>query len=147
MTSFCAGAAAGGFHFQVNDGVNFAPRQIFSTTAHSLVLTLQRNNPIEVYPGTTANSGTIQHLGSNPLQPQLTPGLLPLCLFKGSVTPITEQELQVVTDDVSDIRRNHSVVFAVTAPPKLGRLLRRMPDNSTQNISTFTQSMVGGLPC
>ncbi|XP_062268240.1 chondroitin sulfate proteoglycan 4-like [Platichthys flesus] len=105
-----SGAAAGGFHFQVNDGVNFAPRQIFSTTAHSLVLTLQRNHPMEVYPG--------------------------------SVTPITEQDLQVVTDDVSDVRRNHSVVFAVTAPPTLGRLLRRMPDNSTQDISTFTQSMV-----
>ncbi|XP_035524183.1 chondroitin sulfate proteoglycan 4-like [Morone saxatilis] len=105
-----SGALSGGFHFQVNDGVNFAPRQIFSTTAHSLVLTLQRNHPMEVYPG--------------------------------SVTPITEQELQAVTNDVSDIRRNHSVVFAVTTPPKLGRLVRRMPDNSTQNISMFTQSMV-----
>ncbi|XP_019937105.2 chondroitin sulfate proteoglycan 4-like isoform X1 [Paralichthys olivaceus] len=105
-----SGAAAGGFHFQVNDGVNFAPRQIFSTTAHSLVLTLQKNHPMEVYPG--------------------------------SVTPITEHELQVVTDDVSDVRGNHSVVFTVTAPPKHGRLLRRMPDNSTQDISMFTQSMV-----
>ncbi|KAM9338003.1 chondroitin sulfate proteoglycan 4-like [Symphorus nematophorus] len=105
-----SGALMGGFHFQVNDGVNFAPRQIFGTTAHSLILTLQRNHPLEVYPG--------------------------------SVTPITEQELQAATNDVSDIKRNHSVVFAVTAPPKLGRLVRRLPDNSTQNISTFTQSMV-----
>lgn len=31
----------------------------------------------------------------------------------------------------------------VTAPPKLGRLVRRLPDNSTQNVSMFTQSMVG----
>ncbi|GLD55148.1 chondroitin sulfate proteoglycan 4-like protein [Lates japonicus] len=105
-----SGALSGGFHFQVNDGVNFAPRQIFSTTAHSLVLTLQRNHPMEVYPG--------------------------------SVTPITVQELQVVTNDISNIRRNHSVLFALTAPPKLGRLVRRMPDNSTREISTFTQSMV-----
>ncbi|KAL7377035.1 hypothetical protein ABVT39_020267 [Epinephelus coioides] len=105
-----SGALSGGFHFQVNDGVNFAPRQIFSTTAHSLVLTLQRNHPLEVYPG--------------------------------SVTPISELELQAVTNDVSDIRRNHSVVFAVTALPKLGSLVQRMPDNSTQNISAFTQSMV-----
>ncbi|XP_075935926.1 chondroitin sulfate proteoglycan 4-like [Anarhichas minor] len=105
-----SGALSGGFHFQVNDGVNFAPRQIFSTTAHSLVLTLQRNHPMEVYPG--------------------------------SVTPISEQELQAVTNDVSDIRRNPLVVFAVTDPPKLGSLVRRMPDNSTRNISTFTQSMV-----
>lgn len=64
---------------------------------------------------------------------------------KGSVTPISDQELQVVTNDISDIRRNNSVVFTVTAPPKLGQLVRRMPDNSTQNIAAFTQSMVGSL--
>lgn len=38
----------------MNDGVNFAPRQIFTTAAHTLVLTLQRNHPMEVYPGTAA---------------------------------------------------------------------------------------------
>uniref|UniRef100_I3J8E6 Laminin G domain-containing protein n=1 Tax=Oreochromis niloticus TaxID=8128 RepID=I3J8E6_ORENI len=91
------GAPSGGFHFQVNDGVNFAPRQIFSTTAHSLILTLQRNHPMEVYPGIPA---------------------LPV------VTNIAD----------GDIRRNQSVVFAVTSPPKLGRLVRRMPDNSTGNL-------------
>lgn len=53
--SSSAGAFTGGFHFQVNDGVNFAPRQIFSTTAFSLVLTLQKNHPIEVYPGTAGH--------------------------------------------------------------------------------------------
>lgn len=63
------------------------------------------------------------------------------------MTPISELELQAVTNDVNNIRRNHSVVFAVTAPPKLGRLVRRMPDNSTRNISTFTQSMVGMCVC
>nr|XP_057909627.1 chondroitin sulfate proteoglycan 4-like isoform X2 [Doryrhamphus excisus] len=104
------GAVSGGFHFQVNDGVNYAPRQIFSTTAHSLVLTIQRNHPLEVYPG--------------------------------SVTTITEQELQVVTNDPSDMARNDTVVFTVTVPPKYGRLVRHMPDNSTQDISTFTQGMV-----
>lgn len=52
----CIGALSGGFHFQVNDGVNFAPRQIFSTTAQSLVLTLQRNHPLEVYPGGAVGS-------------------------------------------------------------------------------------------
>lgn len=61
-----AGALAGGFHFQVNDGINFAPRQIFSTTAHSLVLALQSNRPLEVYPGTTARAATTQHPGANP---------------------------------------------------------------------------------
>lgn len=63
--------------------------------------------------------------------------------FKGSVTPISEQELLAVTNNVSDIRRNRSVVFTVTAPPKFGHLVQRMADNSTKNISTFTQSMVG----
>ncbi|KAM9425771.1 chondroitin sulfate proteoglycan 4-like [Pholidichthys leucotaenia] len=105
------GALSGGFHFQVNDGVNFAPRQIFSTSANSLILTLQRNHPMKVYPGT--------------------------------VTPISEEELQVLTNiNDSDVRRKQSVVFAVTTPPKLGRLILRMPDTSTKNISTFTQSMV-----
>uniref|UniRef100_A0A3Q3N4U9 Chondroitin sulfate proteoglycan 4bb n=1 Tax=Labrus bergylta TaxID=56723 RepID=A0A3Q3N4U9_9LABR len=110
MIYSCVGALSGGFQFQVNDGVNIAPRQIFSTTAHSLVLTLQRNRQMEVLPG--------------------------------SVTPISEQELKAVTNDVIDIRRNRSVVFAVTAPPKLGRLVQRLPDNSSLNISVFTQSMV-----
>ncbi|XP_068190163.1 chondroitin sulfate proteoglycan 4-like [Antennarius striatus] len=105
-----SGALSGGFHFQVNDGVNFAPRQIFSTTAYSLVLTLKRNQPLEVYPG--------------------------------SVTAISEQQLQAVTNDVGDINGNRSVLFTVTTPPKLGRLVRRMPDNSMQNVSVFTQSMV-----
>ena len=67
--------------------------------------------------------------------------------FKGSVTPISEQHLQAVTNDVIDAGRNLSVAFAVTAPPKLGRLLRRMPDNSTQHVSTFTQSMVRTRVC
>ncbi|XP_060917242.1 chondroitin sulfate proteoglycan 4-like [Labrus mixtus] len=105
-----SGALSGGFQFQVNDGVNFAPRQIFSTTAHSLVLTLQRNRQVEVLPG--------------------------------SVTPISEQELKAITNDVTDIRRNRSVVFSVTAPPKLGRLVQRLPDNSSLNVSVFTQSML-----
>ncbi|XP_077593713.1 chondroitin sulfate proteoglycan 4-like [Stigmatopora nigra] len=105
-----SGALSGGFHFQVNDGVNFAPRQIFLTTAYSLILTLHRNHPIEVYPG--------------------------------SVTPISEQELQVMINDPTVIGRNHTVTFTVTIPPKLGRLVCHMSDNSTQEISTFTQSMV-----
>ncbi|KAM8872509.1 LOW QUALITY PROTEIN: chondroitin sulfate proteoglycan 4-like [Synchiropus picturatus] len=105
-----SGALTGGFQFQVNDGVNFAPRQIFSTTAQTLMLSLQRCHPLEVYPG--------------------------------SVTPISDQELLVVTNDMRDAARNDSVVFSVTAPPKLGSLVRRSPDNSIQNISTFTQGMV-----
>lgn len=59
--------------------------------------------------------------------------------FKGSVRPISGAHLQVVSSDSS---RNHSVLFTVVVPPKLGRLLRRLPDNSTQDVSTFWQSMV-----
>lgn len=54
--------------------------------------------------------------------------------------------LQAVTSDIKDIKRNQSVVFVVTSPPKLGRLVRRLPDNSTQTVSMFTQSMVGSRP-
>ncbi|XP_055064955.2 chondroitin sulfate proteoglycan 4 [Misgurnus anguillicaudatus] len=47
------GAMSGGFHFQVNDGVNFAPRQIFSVTAQSLVISLERNQELKVFPGSS----------------------------------------------------------------------------------------------
>uniref|UniRef100_A0A8C8CT71 Laminin G domain-containing protein n=1 Tax=Oncorhynchus tshawytscha TaxID=74940 RepID=A0A8C8CT71_ONCTS len=46
-----SGAMSGGFNFQVNDGVNFAPRQIFSITASALVLSLEINRPLKVFPG------------------------------------------------------------------------------------------------
>lgn len=46
-----AGAMSGGFNFQVNDGENFTPRQIFSITAQALVVSLQRNRPLKVFPG------------------------------------------------------------------------------------------------
>uniref|UniRef100_A0A8C1HQG0 Chondroitin sulfate proteoglycan 4ba n=1 Tax=Cyprinus carpio carpio TaxID=630221 RepID=A0A8C1HQG0_CYPCA len=42
---------SGGFNFQVNDGVNFAPRQIFSITARALVLNLEKAGPLKVFPG------------------------------------------------------------------------------------------------
>nr|XP_055055897.1 LOW QUALITY PROTEIN: chondroitin sulfate proteoglycan 4 [Misgurnus anguillicaudatus] len=45
------GPMAGGFNFQVNDGVNFAPRQIFSVMARALVLTLEKAGPLNVFPG------------------------------------------------------------------------------------------------
>ncbi|XP_061762150.1 chondroitin sulfate proteoglycan 4 isoform X1 [Nerophis ophidion] len=103
------GAMSGGFNFQVNDGVNFSPRQIFSITATALVLSLQRNRPLKVFPG--------------------------------SSRAISSNELQVVTNDVSDIS-NRTITFSVTRHPKLGRLVRKHPDNSTVDISTFTQDML-----
>ncbi|XP_034728015.1 chondroitin sulfate proteoglycan 4 [Etheostoma cragini] len=103
------GAMSGGFNFQVNDGVNFTPRQIFSITARALVLSLEKNRPLKVFPG--------------------------------SSTPITNEDLQAVTNDISDTL-NRIITFSVIRQPKLGRLLKRLSDNSTVDISTFTQDMV-----
>uniref|UniRef100_W5L2B8 Chondroitin sulfate proteoglycan 4bb n=1 Tax=Astyanax mexicanus TaxID=7994 RepID=W5L2B8_ASTMX len=107
-----SGALSGGFHFQVNDGVNFAPRQIFSITARALVLTLERNRELRVFPG--------------------------------SSNLISVEDLLIVTNDYDDIHGNRTIVFSVTTPPKLGRLVRIQEDNSTETkqISTFTQSMI-----
>ncbi|XP_029296168.1 LOW QUALITY PROTEIN: chondroitin sulfate proteoglycan 4 [Cottoperca gobio] len=103
------GAMSGGFNFQVNDGVNFTPRQIFSITARALVLSLEKNRPLKVFPG--------------------------------SSTLITNEHLQTVTNDISNTS-NRIVTFSVIRHPKLGRLVMRQPDNSTVDISTFTQDMV-----
>uniref|UniRef100_UPI00398F1097 chondroitin sulfate proteoglycan 4 isoform X1 n=1 Tax=Pristiophorus japonicus TaxID=55135 RepID=UPI00398F1097 len=46
------GAMSGGFNFQVTDGLNFAPRQIFSITAGALVINMEANNGLGVFPGT-----------------------------------------------------------------------------------------------
>uniref|UniRef100_A0A8C0ZFU7 Chondroitin sulfate proteoglycan 4-like n=1 Tax=Cyanistes caeruleus TaxID=156563 RepID=A0A8C0ZFU7_CYACU len=45
------GAMSGGFNFQVTDGLNFAPRQIFSITAQMLVISLEVNKRLRVFPG------------------------------------------------------------------------------------------------
>ena len=42
---------SGGFNFQVNDGLNFSPRQIFSITASALLLSLETNQALKVFPG------------------------------------------------------------------------------------------------
>ncbi|TRY66137.1 hypothetical protein DNTS_008713 [Danionella cerebrum] len=49
-----SGSMAGGFSFQVNDGVNFASRQIFSVTAQALLVHLKNAGPLKVYPGSLA---------------------------------------------------------------------------------------------
>ncbi|XP_076008970.1 chondroitin sulfate proteoglycan 4 [Genypterus blacodes] len=103
------GAMSGGFNFQVNDGVNFTPRQIFSITASALVLSLEKNRPLKVFPG--------------------------------SSTPITKEDLLAVTNDNSNASKR-VVTYSVIRQPKLGRLVAKQPDNSTLDISTFTQDMV-----
>ncbi|XP_077203226.1 chondroitin sulfate proteoglycan 4-like isoform X2 [Paroedura picta] len=104
-----SGAMSGGFNFQVTDGVNFAPRQIFSITAQALIIYLQNNNGLEVFPG--------------------------------SRKQITSHNLKAVTNDVAGAE-NRTIIFTVAVSPNLGRLIRVLSDNSTQNISSFTQSMV-----
>uniref|UniRef100_A0A665WHY9 Si:dkey-193c22.2 n=1 Tax=Echeneis naucrates TaxID=173247 RepID=A0A665WHY9_ECHNA len=91
------GAMSGGFNFQVNDGVNFTPRQIFSITARALVLSVEKNRPLKVFP--------------------------------------------VETNDISNTS-SRIITFSLIRHPKLGRLVKRQPDNSTVEISTFTQEMV-----
>ncbi|KAK2837883.1 hypothetical protein Q5P01_015095 [Channa striata] len=103
------GATSGGFNFQVNDGVNFSPRQIFSITARALVLNLEKNRPLKVFPG--------------------------------SSTPITNEDLRAATNDIHNTS-NRIITFNVVRLPKLGRLVTRQPDNSTIDITTFTQDMV-----
>ncbi|KAK3522059.1 hypothetical protein QTP70_022619, partial [Hemibagrus guttatus] len=107
-----SGAMFGGFHFQVNDGVNFAPRQIFSIAARSLTLSLERNRELKVFPG--------------------------------SSKVISVEDLFIATNDYDDVHENRSVIYSVTSPPRLGRLIRARDDNSTETepISTFTHNML-----
>ncbi|KAL2092406.1 hypothetical protein ACEWY4_012204 [Coilia grayii] len=104
-----SGAMAGGFNFQVNDGVNFAPRQIFSIMARALVISLDKNGPLKVFPGSTM--------------------------------AISREDLLAVTNDKSGMA-NRTIVYRVTSPPRLGKLVSLQADNSTEDISSFTQAMV-----
>ncbi|XP_056592016.1 chondroitin sulfate proteoglycan 4-like [Triplophysa dalaica] len=104
-----SGAVSGGFHFQVNDGLNFALRQIFSVTAQSLVISLEKNEELRVFPGSSKF--------------------------------ISEDELLAITNDYDDIT-NRTITYTVTSPPRYGRLMAKQMDNSTQEISYFTQTMV-----
>ncbi|XP_026572382.1 chondroitin sulfate proteoglycan 4-like [Pseudonaja textilis] len=103
------GSMSGGFSFQVTDGINFAPRQIFSITARNLVIRLENNNRLEIFPG--------------------------------SRKPITPHNLKAVTNDAVEVE-NRTIAFTIINSPKLGRLIRIFSENNTQDISSFTQSMV-----
>ncbi|XP_032624909.1 chondroitin sulfate proteoglycan 4-like isoform X2 [Chelonoidis abingdonii] len=103
------GAMSGGFNFQVTDGLNFAPRQIFSITARTLVISLEIKKGLRVFPG--------------------------------SRKIISAHDLKAVTNDAANTG-NRTITFTIVRAPKLGRLIRIDTDNTTQDISTFTQSMV-----
>uniref|UniRef100_A0A8D0TYK0 Chondroitin sulfate proteoglycan 4-like n=1 Tax=Sus scrofa TaxID=9823 RepID=A0A8D0TYK0_PIG len=103
------GAMSGGFNFQVSDGLNFAPRQIFSITARALVLSLEVNRGLSIFPG--------------------------------SIKPLSSRDLRAVTNDV-DSAGNRTITFTVVSSPRLGRLVRVNSDNSTEDVSVFTQNLV-----
>ncbi|NXT73705.1 CSPG4 protein, partial [Zapornia atra] len=103
------GAMSGGFNFQVTDGLNFAPRQIFSVTARVLVISLEVNKGLGVFPG--------------------------------SRKPISHHDLKAVTNDVTNAG-NRTITFMIVTSPERGRLIRVNSDNTTQEITSFTQSMV-----
>uniref|UniRef100_A0A8C5M3B5 Laminin G domain-containing protein n=1 Tax=Leptobrachium leishanense TaxID=445787 RepID=A0A8C5M3B5_9ANUR len=103
-----SGAMSGGFNFQVTDGLNFAPRQIFSITAKTLVINVDVNKGLGVFPGSQ----------------------------KG----ISSDVLKAVTND--DHSKNRMITFHMVNPPKLGRIVILTTQNTTEEISSFTQEMV-----
>ncbi|NXY25801.1 CSPG4 protein, partial [Atrichornis clamosus] len=103
------GAMSGGFNFQVTDGLNFAPQEIFSITAQTLFISLEVNKGLGVFPG--------------------------------SRKPISQHDLKAVTNDVTNAG-NRTITFVIVTSPKLGRLIRVNSDDTTQEILSFTQSMV-----
>lgn len=61
--------------------------------------------------------------------------------FLGSRKPISQHDLKAVTSDVTNAG-NRTITFMIVTSPKLGRLIRVNSDNTTQEILSFTQSMV-----
>lgn len=60
--------------------------------------------------------------------------------YSGSRKPITSHHLKAVTNEVAE-SENRTILFTVAKSPKLGRLIS-VSGNSTQDITSFTQSMV-----
>ncbi|XP_023116467.2 chondroitin sulfate proteoglycan 4-like isoform X4 [Felis catus] len=125
------GAMSGGFNFQVTDGLNFAPRQIFSITARALTISLEVNRGLSIFPGTQVSLAS----------PLATEGCWSLLLCEGSTKPLSSGDLRAVTND-ADSTGNRTVTFTVINSPRLGRLVRVNSDNSTEDVSVFTQTLV-----
>uniref|UniRef100_A0A669QD79 Laminin G domain-containing protein n=1 Tax=Phasianus colchicus TaxID=9054 RepID=A0A669QD79_PHACC len=62
-------------------------------------------------------------------------------VHNGSRKPISQHDLKAVTSDVTNAG-NRTITFTILVSPKLGRLIRTNSDNTTQEIVSFTQSMV-----
>ncbi|XP_015997835.2 chondroitin sulfate proteoglycan 4 isoform X3 [Rousettus aegyptiacus] len=103
------GAMSGGFNFQVTDGLNSAPPQIFTITARALIISLEVNRGLSIFPGSTK--------------------------------PLSSRDLRAVTND-EDSTGNRTITFMVVSSPRLGKLMRVNPDNSTEDVSVFTQDLV-----
>ena len=55
--------------------------------------------------------------------------------------PLSSRDLRAVTNDV-DSEGNRTITFTVIRSPRLGRLLCVNSDNSTEDVSVFTQNLV-----
>lgn len=62
-------------------------------------------------------------------------------LHLGSTKPLSSGDLRAVTND-ADSTGNRTVTFTVISSPRLGRLVRVNSDNSTEDVSVFTQTLV-----
>uniref|UniRef100_A0A8C9S3P2 Chondroitin sulfate proteoglycan 4ba n=1 Tax=Scleropages formosus TaxID=113540 RepID=A0A8C9S3P2_SCLFO len=138
-----SGAMSGGFNFQVNDGVNFAPRRIFSITAKALVLNLERNYPLKV------PNGAFCSLMAQSMELLVIPCTSMICLFTLSGAVVTEGE-RVVIDrvklDASNLmaklpepqRHSYEVWYQVTSLPRHGVIIVG-ERNLTQEKPNFSQ--------
>ncbi|XP_068846454.1 chondroitin sulfate proteoglycan 4-like [Capricornis sumatraensis] len=73
-------------------------------------------------------------------QAQINEGQL-VFVHTGSVKPLSSRDLRAVTNDV-DSEGNRTITFTVIRSPRLGRLLCVNSDNSTEDVSVFTQNLV-----
>lgn len=69
-------------------------------------------------------------------------GFIFCILSTGSSKIISEDELLIITNDYDDIYGNRTITYTVTSPPKFGSIMWKQAENSTQEISSFTQNMV-----
>uniref|UniRef100_A0A672ZZN5 Si:dkey-193c22.2 n=1 Tax=Sphaeramia orbicularis TaxID=375764 RepID=A0A672ZZN5_9TELE len=145
------GAMSGGFNFQVNDGVNFTPRQIFSITARALVIILEKNRPLKVFPGKLTSRNFqyyhLKHLNNGNSE------CLGYLKFSESVgAEVTEGESVVIDEsklDASNLmsklplpqRTTHEVWFQVTTLPQHGVIVVG-ERNLTKEKPNFSQYIV-----
>lgn len=67
-------------------------------------------------------------------------------LHLGSMKPISSHDLRAVTNDL-DGAGSRTITFTVVTSPRLGRLVQVNPDNSTEDVSMFTQDLVSPDVC